>query len=491
MSDFAILHVTSLFGGGVDRHVRDIVRGIARPQLVWHAGDGVDVIEDARAGRFFPLRADAVGDALARWLRRRRVGLVHLHQLTRAPRERAAWACRELGLPRLATLHDILFLRPDAFSAGDPLAPDPAWLADTSRVLRDSQAVLAPSRWLAGVASSHIPGLAVDVVPNGTARRAASDTARCLAPREEFARRTPGRVVALLGALGPHKGSDLAEAVARALEGTDIALVVIGYLDRQLHPGWRIPGRLFVHGAFAEGDAPELLRAYGASLVLMPNAVPESFSYALSDAWAAGVPVLAAPRGALAERIGTHGGGWLLPGAFDAAAAAREIRALAGGDREPERARVQSELAQPDAARNPPLDAMTRSLDAFYARFGIDPAAPDSADAAAIESLVARNLDGNLFRVELVRLCDELAQTLSALEDTRRRAADFEAEARGWIAKLEADVRAVQEELRRSTEARDALAREADLLRLNKEALDRLPSPARRLLLKLAFDARR
>lgn len=489
MNPCAILHVTSLFGGGVDRHVRDIVRTVARPHFVWHAGTGVDVIEDASRGRFFPLGHGAVGDSLARWLRGRRIGLVHLHQLTAAPRERSDWACRVLGVPRVSTLHDILFLRADAFSARDPLAPDPAWLADTSRVLRDSAAVLAPSRWLADLAFRSVAGIAVDVVPNGSAATgAASGSARV---REAFESRRPGRVVALLGALGPHKGSGFAEEIAARLEGSDIALVVIGYLDRQLHPGWRVPGRLFVHGAYAEGDAPALLRAYGASLVLLPNAVPESFSYALSDAWAAGVPVLAAPRGALAERIGGHGGGWLLPQSFDADLVAREIRSLAGGAREAERARVQLALARPDPARIPPLDAMTRSLDAFYARFGIDPAAPESADAAAIESLVARNLDGALFRAELVRLCDELAQTLSALEDTRGRAAAFEDEARGWIAKLEADVRAVQEELRGCTAARDELAKETDLLRLNKEALDRLPSPVRRLLLRLAFDARR
>jgi glycosyltransferase involved in cell wall biosynthesis len=487
MTASAILHVTSLFGGGVDRHVRDVAATVARPHLLWHAGDGVDVIEEA--GRFFPLAAGAAGDALRRWLRARRVGLVHLHQLSRAPRERAEWACRALGVPRIATLHDVLFLRADAFSSPDPLAPDPAWLAESARVLRDSRAVLAPSRWLAGLASRHIPGLAVDVVPNGV--RAPAAPPGDPRPREAFVRARPGRVVALLGALGPHKGSALVEEIAARLEGSDIALVVIGYLDRQLFPGWRIPGRLYVHGAYAEGDAPGLLRAYGASLALMPGAVPESFSYALSDAWTAGVPVLAAPRGALAERIGEHGGGWLLPEPFDADGAAGTIRDLAGGRREAERARVQSSLARPDPARIPTLDAMTRSLDAFYARFGIDPAAPEPADAAAIESLVARNLDGALFRTELVRLCDELAQTLAALEDARRRAADFETEARGWIAKLEADVRAVQEELRRSTQARDELAREADLLRLNKEALDRLPSPVRRLLLKLAFDARR
>lgn len=487
----AILHVTSLFGGGVDRHLRDIVRTVGRTHLIWHAGEGVDVLEDARAGRFLPLADDALprqASLVAHWLRSRRVGLVHLHQLTRAPRERAEWACRTLGVARIATLHDILFLRRDAFEAPEALDPDPAWLAETSRTLRESGAVLAPSRWLAELAARHVPGLAVEVVPNGGQW---PEPVESLAPRPEFACHPRAGVVALVGALGPHKGSDLVEDIAARLEGSDIALVVVGYLDRQLHPGWRIPGRLFVHGAYAEGDAAGLLRGYGASLVLMPGTVPESFSYALSDAWAAGVPVLAARRGALAERIAAHGGGWLLPECFDAALVASEIRALAGGARETERARVQSDLARPDRLRIPPLDAMTRSLDAFYARFGIDPASPGTADEAAIESLVARNLDGSLFRVELVRLCDELAQTLSALDDAKRRAADFETEARAWIAKLEGDVRAVQDELRRATEERDGLAREADLLRLNQEALERLPSPMRRLLLKLAFDARR
>ena len=493
MSRAAILHVTSPFGGGVDRHVRDIVRGVDRPQLIWHAGEGADVIEDSRSNRFRALAADAVdarGDTLAAWFRGKGIGLVHLHQFTRAPRERAEWACRALGVPRIATLHDVLFLRPDAFAVADSLEPDPAWLAETARILRESRAVLAPSRWLAQLASSRVPGLAIDVVPNGTAV-ALDATARDAAVRPEFASHRPVRVVALLGALGPHKGADLLEQVAARLAGSDIALVLIGYADRHLHPGWRMPGRLFVHGAFAEGEAAGLLRGYGAKLVLMPSPVPESFSYALSEAWAAGVPVLAAPLGALAERIGAHGGGWLLPGSFDADLVAREVVSLAGGEREAERARVQSQLARPDPARIPSLDAMTRSLDAFYARFGIDPAVPGPADAATLESLLARNLDSSLFREELVRLSDELAQTLTALDDITRRSQAFESEARQWIAKLEEDVRAVQDDLRRTQEERDRLAAEADLLRLNKEALDRLPSPLRRLLLKLAFDARR
>jgi hypothetical protein len=164
---------------------------------------------------------------------------------------------------------------------------------------------------------------------------------------------------------------------------------------------------------------------------------------------------------------------------------------LVGGRRDAERARVESLLDEADETRVPAVETMTRSLEALYARYAIDPARRDDADPRALEALVAKSLDGTLLRQELARLCDEMAQSLDALEATKARAAAFETEARGWIAKLEADVAAVQAQLRDANEARDALAKEADALRLDREALDRLPSPIRRLLRKLAFDARR
>jgi glycosyltransferase involved in cell wall biosynthesis len=490
MSPPAILHVTSLFGGGVDRHLRDVVAGVCRPHLIWHAGESGEAIEDPRAKRFLPLAAGAFRgshERIASWLASQRVGLVHLHSLAEAPRERAEWAARALGVPLVVTLHDVLFLDAGAFERADPLQGDEAWLAKTAPLLRRAARVVAPSDWLANLARTHVPGLGVEVIPNGSPVR----VREAIAPREAFAATTPGKVVALLGAIGPHKGAQLVDDLAGRLAPHGIATVVVGYLDRQLFPGWRAPGSLFVHGAFEEGHAPGLLRGYGASLVVLPNAVPDSFSYALSDAWAAGVPVLAAPCGAIAERIRAHGGGWLLPESFDADTVAREVAALVVGARSPELARVQSILDPPGGSFVPTVESMTRSLDALYARYGIDPAMKPGADPHALEALVSKNLDGGLFRKELARLCDEMAQALAALEDTKARAGAFEQEARGWIAKLEADVAAVQAQLRAANEARDALAKDVDALRLNKEALERLPSPLRRLLLKLAFDARR
>jgi hypothetical protein len=44
---------------------------------------------------------------------------------------------------------------------------------------------------------------------------------------------------------------------------------------------------------------------------LYPSAAPETFSFTLSEAWAAGRPVVVPPIGALAERVEGSGAGWV------------------------------------------------------------------------------------------------------------------------------------------------------------------------------------
>jgi hypothetical protein len=392
-----------------------------------------------------------------------------------------------MKLATLATLHDVLFLRPDALEPGTALAPEPAWLAETSTFLREAAAVLAPSDYVAGLARRHIPGLAVEVVPNGSPPRRAATPAR--APRPEFEARGPRRTVAVLGAIGPHKGSGVLDALDALLSGTGIAIVVIGYLDAQVPAGWR-GENLFVHGACQDDEVPALLRAYGARLALFPNRVPESFSYALSDLWDAGVPVLVPPEGALAERVRRHGGGWILPSGAGAAQIAAALAERLSPSHADDLARVESVLARIDDARVPRLDAMTRSLDALYARFAIDATPPVDVEAPAVQALLAKNLDGALFREEVARLADELVQLREGLERERRRATTFETEARAWIAKLEGDIASLQAELAREVEARRRFAEENGRLRDAAEALERLPRLLRRYLLKRVRDAR-
>ncbi|HEX7466920.1 MAG TPA: glycosyltransferase family 4 protein, partial [Usitatibacter sp.] len=155
MSSCAVLHITSLLGGGVDRHVRDIARAAPGRHVVWHTSDSADVIEVSGTGELLPLDGAAIERdpaPLAEWLRAMGVGIVHAHSVGRAARRRAAWAAQALGVPTIVTLHDILFLRREGFEPGAARGADPAWLALTAPFLRAAAAVIAPSRFVADLA---------------------------------------------------------------------------------------------------------------------------------------------------------------------------------------------------------------------------------------------------------------------------------------------------------------------------------------------------
>ncbi|HYC38027.1 MAG TPA: glycosyltransferase family 4 protein [Usitatibacter sp.] len=482
-----VLHVTSFPGGGVDRHIRDIARHVPRRHLVWHVADAAEVIEIPAERRHYVLDPAATRERLAGWLRGQGVGIVHAHSVATGPRERAAWAAASLSLPLLATLHDVLFLRADGLVPGAPCEPEAKWLAQTADFLASAAARIAPSDYLAGLARRHLPGQPVQVIANGSAGRVNQVASR--EARAEFRERRASQVALVLGSIGPHKGARVIEEAAQRLagSGSGIAIVIVGYLDAQVDPGWR-GGNLFIHGAYDDEEVAALARAYGASLALFPNQAPESFSYALSDVWEAGLPALVPPEGALGERVRRHGGGWLLPSGFGAREVAAALREKLGS--EAELARVKSQLMAPDADRVPDLSHMTRSLDALYERFGL-PAGGDIDPASApAQELLARNLDGGLFRQELARVADELAQLRAGLAQERAAAARFGAEAREWIAKLEADVAQVQSQLAEEVAQRRRLGEENAKLEVHKAALDLLPRVIRSHLLKRILNAR-
>jgi glycosyltransferase involved in cell wall biosynthesis len=482
----SVLHVAPLLGGGVDRHIRDIARGVPRAHLFWHVADAAEVIEDPRARRYFPLADGAMNESLAGWLRGRGVGVVHAHAVDKASRARATWAAEALGAPIIATLHDVLFLRREGLEPGAPRDADPAWLAGTSAFLAGAAARIAPSEYLAALAREHLPGQEIAVVPNGSPPPAPSSPRM---PNADYAARALDRVAIVMGAIGPHKGARVLEQAADLLEGTRVGIVVIGYVDAQVDPGWRGPN-LYIHGAYDDDQVAALVRAYRGEVALFPNQAPESFSYALSDLWQAGLPAIVPPEGALAERVRRHGAGWLLPEGFGAREVADALQRILSPAAAGELARVKSVLLLADSGRVPPLDAMTRSLDALYARFGLDAGAPVDTQSAPAQELLARNLDGALFRQELARVADELAQVKAGLALEREGAERFAREAREWIAKLERDVADLKASLEAEVNERRRLGEENARLSIHEQALALLPRIIRSRLLKKVIDGR-
>jgi glycosyltransferase involved in cell wall biosynthesis len=119
--------------------------------------------------------------------------------------------------------------------------------------------------------------------------------------------------VALLGTLEPHKGADVLLACAADARDRDLPLWfdVIGKADTRQE--LEAVGNVRVSGAYREGDVFDLLEAFGCHCALFLSVWPETYSYTLSIAQAAGLYCVAFDIGAPAARIAEWGWGEVLP----------------------------------------------------------------------------------------------------------------------------------------------------------------------------------
>jgi glycosyltransferase involved in cell wall biosynthesis len=486
----SVLHVSTAEGGGVDRYIRDLAKGAPRRHFLWHAGTGIEVIEEMAPQRFLPLsKAVEEPDAapkLADWLLANSVGIVHLHGLGERCRSRLTMLESVRATPWVVTLHDLTFVNPNAFAVRT-LEPDSAWISEISDTLAHAATVIAPSAYIHELALRHFPNVRCQVIAPGIDASLAAESGGVPA---EFAAHRPASVAAVIGAIGPHKGSALLDALVDRLADANVSIVVIGYTDSQLLQGWRAPGRCYVHGPYVDAELSGLIAAYGVDVALFPNRLPEGFSYTLSEVWAAGIPVIVPDDGALAERVTRHLGGWILPARFSAQDAAQLLQRLFAPTGAAELSRVKSQIDPRDPARIPTLTAMARDIDALYERFGLKP--PSSGETPtptdeALRPLLAANLDGFAFRRELIKLADEGVQLRAALEEAKPWAAKLERdirEAQAWARKLEHDVDVLKAEGKTLFEEKLRLADE-------KAAFYHLPRLVRKLLLKKEFRDRR
>jgi GT2 family glycosyltransferase/glycosyltransferase involved in cell wall biosynthesis len=119
----------------------------------------------------------------------------------------------------------------------------------------------------------------------------------------------PALRVVLLGTLANHKGSRAVAALARTAPPGTIGLHVIGYLEDTFP---REEAELITAtGRYDDSDLPGLLRAAKADVVWLPSTAPETYSYTLSAAIEAGLPIVATNLGAFTERLAGRPYTWL------------------------------------------------------------------------------------------------------------------------------------------------------------------------------------
>ena len=400
-----VLLVTLAMQGGVERFVAERCRAIRaqglHPLLLrpWKEGDArrcelwTEALELPNL-RFEIPRDLATLAALLRALRLEAVEIQHFLHLD----ARLIEAVRSLPLPYEVFVHDYAWFCPRITLidgrgryCGEPAVEvcqrcvrrNGSSLGESIRVaalrrrsrtwLRGARRVIAPSADTATRLERHFRGLAVAVQPHAGPEPSP-------APPPRPAGRKTVRV-ALLGAIGDHKGYKVLLACAREARARRLPLefVVIGYTrdDKTL----LATGKVFVTGRYAESEAPHLLQRERPDVIWLASVWPETWCYTLDYAFVSGLPMVGFDLGAIAERLRAGGAGVLLP--LDLAPRAINDRLLQFGARplEPLSAKHSVQLSLPRSN----YDAKMGTFPAFRPGQRTMKRDPDGATAAVRE----------------------------------------------------------------------------------------------------------
>jgi len=194
-------------------------------------------------------------------------------------------------------------IHPDvAFSSMADIA---GWRAEYKRFLEQAREIAAPSFDTAKRLQHYFPAIDIEVRPH-------KEPLNANACHVALRYRDGPLQVAIIGAIGAHKGAEILERCAEDAEqrGLPIHFTVIGYTSI---PDLGCRPNVTVTGSYAENEVYDRLKEAGAHIAFLPSVWPETYCYTLSIAMAAGLPVCVFDLGAPAERLREGQGGILMP----------------------------------------------------------------------------------------------------------------------------------------------------------------------------------
>jgi len=335
-----ILLVTHALGGGTERHVAAVMAAVgprANFLRLEPGQGGVRLTVPAFPTLPAILFADEGIAQLAELLESFGVDRVHVHHVLGLGMDIRS-LIDALGVPFDFTVHDYYTVCPrinllppnESRYCGEPgpatcnaciaarfepgLTNITEWRRRHAWLLEEAERVLCPSLDVRRRMARYAPHANLLVVPH---EPVPGDRWSVLPPRLQ-----PGQRlwVGILGVVARHKGRDALVAAALAVDPDGVEFVVIGSCE----PPLPAAARRVVHetGPYREADLPGLLAAAGVHAIWFPANVPETYSYTLSSAIAAGLPIVAPPLGAFPERLANRPLTWTVEATTDGAASA-------------------------------------------------------------------------------------------------------------------------------------------------------------------------
>jgi GT2 family glycosyltransferase len=186
----------------------------------------------------------------------------------------------------------------------------PNWRHNYQQLLQGAEHIFAPSRSTAAIYNKHFNLKNVLIKQHPEQSFTIPVQTKILTENTQIS-------VAVIGAIGQHKGYNLLLACAKnALkQGLPLKFVVIGFTSNDkafdsLH-------NVTITGAYNSLALDDLITKHQCSLALFLSVWPETFCYTLTEAWRNGLYPVAFDMGAIAERINTIGYGELIPYSAD------------------------------------------------------------------------------------------------------------------------------------------------------------------------------
>jgi len=332
-----MLLVSHGLGGGTERHVQELARRYAKDYKILTMRPSAILSSSGIALQAWDNYSDITvdfsfssGDELAALLSVFPLTAVHVHHLYGYGVE-VEQALVALDVPFDFTAHDYFTVCPQISLSSDGLSycgePAPSgcnacilsndrrdvgdirsWRLRYEWVLRDARRVIAPSIDAAERIKGYAPDANVAVIHHEDA----PPNWRHARPQRRLGEGDVLRV-GVIGVLAKHKGRELViDAAITALErGLPIEFIVIGDPQGELPPS--TVAAIRTTGRYLEEELASILENEKPDVLLFASRWPETYSYTLSAALEAGLPVMVPDIGAFSERISERPWSFVVP----------------------------------------------------------------------------------------------------------------------------------------------------------------------------------
>lgn len=355
--DKRVLHILHSWGGGTEKHVRELVNNTVMPKIqhfILLSDETSMVIESHINGNRlatyqFP-RTPASNTArdyenenyrllLELMIKSFDINIIHVHQLIHNTLD-IADISKKYDIPLAFTIHDYYTICPTINLVNTNsqyceicTLKNPKTLAHARKCMtklnllpchliqhqakmknffKDVQLLFAPSQTAKDVICLQFPEVnnRTLVVEHGARREYNPSPLQMSVEKLN---------IAFIGGISHIKGLDIIKQLLKINSNDHFHFHIFGFTaDPSLFPyadgelALHTGSKLTCHGTYKEEDISSLLTTNQIHVGIQPAIWPETFSYVLSEFWSANIPVIVGNIGAPAERVRKNGYGWIV-----------------------------------------------------------------------------------------------------------------------------------------------------------------------------------